>query len=103
VSAELVQKSRRGRPPKRSKANEVLASGHPQEHPVAEEELHPVAEEEVPKRRPGRPRIHPVAEEEAPKRQRGRPPKPKAEAMPRVCDAEASQVQMSGMGFMFKK
>jgi hypothetical protein len=63
----------------------VLASGHPQEHPVAEEVLlHPVAGEELQK-----PKAEAVL-----KRPRGRPPK--------VRDAEASVVQMSGMGFMFK-
>jgi hypothetical protein len=90
VSAEPVQKRGPGRPRKYPK---VLASGHPQEHPVAEEVL-----------------LHPVAGEELQKRPRGRPPKPKAEAVlkrprgrpPKVRDAEASVVQMSSMGFMFK-
>jgi hypothetical protein len=82
VSAEPVQKRGPGRPRKYPK---VLASGHPQEHPVAEEVLlHPVAGEELQK-----PKAEAVL-----KRPRGRPPK--------VRDAEASVVQMSGMGFMFK-
>ncbi|XP_071680299.1 uncharacterized protein [Lolium perenne] len=75
VSAEPVQKRGPGRPRKYPK---VLASGHPQEHPVAEEVLlHPVAGEELQK-----PKAEAVL-----KRPRGRPPK--------VRDAEASVVQMS--------